>query len=116
MKQPFVAYQDKGVTWIDAIADQRFRKILLDGVPPQLRSKMQEALAATPDPRRDLAHSQRYFGVELETISSRIRPLFEAFDRQFPGFGDWLILTGYTNEYRMVKVFNEWAQMKVVRD
>jgi|SRR5882672_1028728 len=108
--------QQDGLTFIDAEADARFRKALLDGVPPSLRSKMREALAVTPDPHRDFAHSQRYFGDELMTIGRRIRPLSIALDQKFPGFSEWMILTGYTNNYKMIKVFDAWAQMKVASD
>jgi hypothetical protein len=118
MQPPFaVRYQD-GITWIDRNADAAFRKALIDIVPVPLRGKMQRALAATPDPARDYAHSQRYFGDELPAIGERIKPLAMALERYFasarglPGFQDWLILTGYANHYEMVKVFNEWAQMK----
>ncbi len=98
--------------YIDAESDARFRKVLLDGVPPSLRLKMWEALSETPNDG-DFSRSQRYFGDELMTIGRRIRPLSEALDRTFPGFNEWLFVTGYTNNYKMIKVFNAWAEMKV---
>ena len=107
-----LTFNNQGMTFIDRNSDERYRKALLDGIPPSLRSKMHEALAATPDPHRDYAHSCRYFGDELMTIGRRIKPLSIELDRRFPGFCDWMILTGYTNHYKMVKVFDEWAQMK----
>ena len=107
-----LTFNDQGMTFIDRDSDERFRKALLDGVPPSLRSKMREALAVTPDPHRDYAHSCRYFGDELQTIGERIKPLSVALDRRFPGLCDWLIMTGYTNNYKMVKVFDAWAHMK----
>jgi hypothetical protein len=116
---PFKVVQSAGVTWIDTNVDQAFRKALMDGVPVPLRGKMQRALAAVPDRARDHAHSERYFGDELPAIAERVKPLAIELDRylasarDLPGFMEWLILTGYEAHYEMVKVFNEWALMKV---
>jgi hypothetical protein len=117
---PFAVHHKDGVTFIDRNVDAAFRKALMDGVPVSLRGKMQRALAAVPNPVRDYAHCQRYFGDQLQEIAERIKPLamelerYLASARGLPGFCDWLILTGYTNHYEMVKVFDEWAQMKKV--
>jgi hypothetical protein len=79
---------------------------------------MQRALAATPDPARDRAHSVRYFGAELPVIAERVSYLRDELDDYMrarlglPGFGQWLDLTGYANRYEMVTVFDAWAQMK----
>jgi hypothetical protein len=115
---PFTVRHDNGVTWIDRNADAAFRKALIDIAPAALRGRMRRALAATPDPARDYARSQRYFGDRLPEIIARIQPLSQRLDRYMetvlgrPGFCEWLILTGYTNHYEMVKAFDEWAQMK----
>ena len=45
---PFPIRRENGVVFIDGAVDAAFRKALLDGVPAGLRSKMREALAATP--------------------------------------------------------------------
>ena len=114
----FAHYNDKNIRWIERGADEAFRRALMAGVPPQLRSKMHRALAAVPNPAKDLAHSRRYFGDRLDEIAERVRPLISLIDLylreswKLPGFRDWLNLTGYANHYEMVKVFYEWAQMK----
>lgn len=115
---PFVHVHQGGIVFVERNVDASFRKALMDGVPVSLRGKMQRALAAVPDPARDLPHTVRYFGDELQAIGQRIRPLAMELERYMeaklalPGFQDWLILTGYTNHYETVKVFNEWALMK----
>lgn len=107
----------KGNVRLDRALDERFRQALFDGVPLHLRSKMVEALAQMPT-RASLAHSVRYFGLELPAIQARVRPLVDEIHdyliahRRLDGFRDWLIATGFTNEYRMVKVLDAWAQTK----
>ena len=104
-----------GKVRLDRNLDERFRKALMDGVPLHLRSKMMEALAIMPDDK-SLAHSVRYFGAELDTIQRRCRPLVDQIHdyliahRRIDGFRDWLIATGFTNDYRMIKVMDAWAQ------
>lgn len=118
MTVPFPTHQKNGVTWVDAKVDAAFRKALMAGVPPNLRSKMQEALAATPGAGA-MAHSIRYFGDELEEIKIAVGPLIEELSRLLsntygmPGFVDWLNLTNFGNDYRMIKVFKAWSEMKL---
>lgn len=115
---PFAHYNDKNIRFIERGADVAFRKALLAGVPPSLRTKMWRALAAVPNPNKDLARSQRYFGEELNEITPRVRALVRLLDgylrdnMKLPGLSEWLRMTGYDNHYEMVKVFNEWSQMK----
>jgi hypothetical protein len=115
---PFVHRHDGNVLLLERSVDEAFRKALMDGVPVSLRSKMRRALAAVPDPDRDLAHSRRYFGERLPAISGRVKPLVVELEkyltraRNLPGLNDWLIVTGFDNHYEMVKVLDEWAQMK----
>lgn len=110
-------FERDGMVFVEKNADEAFRKALLDGVPVSLRPKMREALAAYPN-KVSLAHSQRYFGDELQTIADRCKPLTQELDSymerslKLPGFRKWMIATGYTNEYRMIKVFDAWARMK----
>lgn len=118
MSQPFATFARQGVRYVDSNADQAFRKALMAGVPVALRSKMQLALTATPNPAKDIGHSQRYFGDRLQDIADRSKPLVDALDTymatkmSLPGFRDWMIVTGYTNHYRMIVVFDEWSRTR----
>lgn len=113
---PFHVKRENGVVFVDSTVDAAFRKALLDGVPPQLRGKMHEALAAMPD-KGAAAHSIRYFGKELGPIKQRIAPLLidlnDILTRSFrlPGLFDWLDVTNFGNDYRMIKVFAAWSEM-----
>lgn len=115
---PFATHNKDGITWVDARVDAAFRKALMAGVPANLRNKMHEALAATPDAGA-MAHSIRYFGDELESIKIAVGPLIEELSRLLsntygmPGFIDWLNLTNFGNDYRMIKVFKAWSEMKL---
>lgn len=107
-----------GVIWVDRVVDQTFRKALMDGVPPSLRGKMQEALAASPDSGA-MAHSIRYFGKELGAIKERIAPLLIELDRVIAtryglkGLFDWLNITNLGNDYRMIKAFKAWSDLEL---
>jgi hypothetical protein len=113
---PFSIKRENGIVWIDAKADAAFRQALMDGVPVNLRAKMREALAATPD-KGAMAHSIRYFGSELEQIKAQIAPLMMELNRMLsesfnlPGLYDWIDATNYGNDYRMIKVFKAWSEM-----
>jgi hypothetical protein len=114
---PFPIIRRNGIVWVDKRIDQEFRKALLQGVPPILRPKMQEALSAYPDDRAR-AHSERYFKGEVEEIVKEIAPLLIALNHvlshafNLPGLFDWLNVTHYGDSYKMIKVFREWAAMK----
>lgn len=115
---PFHVKRENGIVFVDSVVDAAFRKALMDGVPPQLRGKMQEALAAIPG-KGAAAHSIRYFGNELPAIKQRIGPLLielnHVLTRSFrlPGLFDWLDATNFGNDYRMIKVFSAWSDMVV---
>lgn len=115
---PFRIKRENGIVWIDKAVDQAFRKALLDGVPTNLRGKMMEALAATPNAGAR-AHSKRYFAGELPAIMAEVSPLLEVLNQflqnqlQLPGLYDWLNETNYGNDYRMIKVFKAWSEMKI---
>ena len=117
MTAPFRLVREGNLVHIDRKADDAFRRALMDGVPVSLRPKMREALAAIPDGGSH-AHSVRYFGDRLQDIADRAKPLVDRLHEYMesrlgmPGFRDWLIITGYTNEYRMIKVFDAWSAMK----
>jgi hypothetical protein len=118
MPAPFAVVRRDGIVWIDRQADAAFRKALTDGVPTVLRPKMIEALAATPD-RGAMAHSIRYFGDELEQIKQHIAPLLVQLNKylseqmRMPGLFDWLDITNFGNDYRMIKVFKAWSEMRL---
>jgi hypothetical protein len=113
---PFPVKRENGIVWVDAQVDAAFRQALMDGVPPNLRAKMREALAATPD-KGAMRHSIRYFGDELEDIKRRIAPLIIQLNKtlsesfRLPGLFDWLNATNFGNDYRMIKVFKDWSDM-----
>lgn len=99
---------------IDSKIDAAYRRTLIEWVPIWIRRKMREALAVRPD-GNSLEHSRRYFGRALQPIADRSKPFVDRLDDRMskelnlPGFRQWLIATGYTNEYRMIKVFDEWT-------
>lgn len=115
---PFTIIREKGMVHVDAKVDAAFRKALTDGVPPQLRGKMREALAATPGADA-MNHAIRYFGgpEKIADIKNRIAPLLLEFNRMctesfaLSGLFDWLEVTGFGNDYRMIKAFLAWAEM-----
>lgn len=115
---PFHVRRENGIVFVDSAVDAAFRQALLDGVPVNLRGKMREALAAIPD-KGAMAHSIRYFGDELEEIKARIAPLMMELNRMLsesfnlPGLFDWLDITNFGNDYRMIKVFKAWSEMVV---
>lgn len=122
MSEPLRTFTELGVNWVEASADAAFRKALMDGCPVPVRPNMQEALAATP-PKNARGHSFRYFGDELPSILERVSPLIDELhwflhhDRNLPNFKQWLQVTGYGDDYRMIKAMAAWAEhMKTVPD
>jgi hypothetical protein len=109
-------HRQNGVVFVPAPVDAAFRKALLDGVPASLHPKMKEALAATPH-RGSRAHAQRYFGDEANEVfvhaATFAQDLHRFLAQRFglEGLLDWLTATGYGNDYRMIKVFAEWARL-----
>lgn len=108
---------ENGVVLVDAAADAAFRKALMDGVPPQLRPKMLEALGAQPLPNavRAMREARKHFGPEADEVfaaaAELAAELHRFLERNFAlqGLLDWLTATGLGNDYRMIKVFYEWA-------
>jgi hypothetical protein len=104
---------------IRADFDAACRKALLDGVPAPLLPKMVEALSAqvTPNTRRAQREARRYFGKEADEIFAHAatfaQDLHQFLADRFGLLGliDWLTATGYGNDYRMIKVFAEWARL-----
>lgn len=113
---PFSVVRKNGIVWVDSAVDAAFRQALMDGVPINLRAKMHEALAATPD-KGAMRHSIRYFGDELEDIKRQTAPLLIQLNKtlsesfNLPGLFDWLDATNFANDYRMIKVMKEWSEM-----
>lgn len=120
MTDPLGIRRENGVVLIPAPVDAAFRKALLAGVPPQLRAKMAEALSAQlqPNARRAQREARRHFGKEADAIFADAADLASYLHRylagqfQLAGLLDWLDATGYGNDYRMIKVFAEWARMR----
>jgi hypothetical protein len=116
MIAPFPVKYENGLVHISAPHDAAFRKALMAGVPPSLRSKMQIALAATPG-KGAAQHARRYFADEADKVFSEAQDLAQVLHRflaekyQLVGLLDWLTATGYGNDYRMIRVFYEWSQM-----
>ena len=115
---PFPVYRQNGLVYVDSRADEAFRRALLNGVPPQLRFKMKEALAEIPN-KGARAHAERYFGEELPKIVDHIAPLIVELNRfleshHLKGLYDWLDATGLGNNYKMIKVLKAWADMSLV--
>lgn len=112
-------YHDNGLVHIRADVDRAFRRALLDGVPPPLRSKMAEALSAQvlPNAHRAQKEARRYFGDEADEIfadaSTLAASLHKFLGERFglTGLLDWLTATGYGNDRHMIKVFAEWARL-----
>jgi len=117
MTAPVIVRQN-GIVAIRSDVDAAFRKALLDGVPVSLRSKMIEALAATPGKDAE-AHSRRYFGAELTAVMNEVAPLLFQINKylseqlKLPGLYDWLNATNFGNDYRLIKVLKAWSEMKV---
>lgn len=118
MTEPFRVQRENGIVWVDKAVDEAFRKALLDGIPRHLRPKMVEALAATPQ-KDARGHSERYFKGELASIMAEVAPLLFEINRylteqcRLPGLYDWLNATNFGNDYRMIKAFKAWSEMKV---
>lgn len=116
---PFSVRQQGGVILVDAKADAAFRKALMDGVPPQLRPKMMEALSAQiqPNAMRAMKEARRHFGKEADEVFALAADVASELHRflesrfGIQGLLDWLTITGLGNDYRMIKVFYEWGGM-----
>lgn len=114
-QQTLHTFTNHGVTWVDAVADAKYRKALMDGCPLPVRARMREALAATP-PKTARAHSLRYFGPEIDAIIAQVSPLVDELawflhhDKNLPDLKRWLQATGYGDDYRMIKAMVAWAE------
>lgn len=106
------------LNWIETGKDWAFREALLRGAPENIRPKIKQALARTPKANA-AAYSWEYFGAELDAILARCQPLIdelEVFMHEYlklPGFMQWLNVTGYGNDYLMIKAFAAWSEMKL---
>ncbi|WP_439392341.1 hypothetical protein ACRQ5Q_22360 [Bradyrhizobium sp. PMVTL-01] len=117
--EPFTVRYENGLVLVSSEADAAFRKALMDGVPTPLRAKMMDALSAPlqPNARKAMREAQRHFGAEANEAFAAASELAAELHRflernfQLQGLLDWLTVTGYGNDYRMIKVFYEWAKM-----
>lgn len=112
--------REHGLVHIESSFDAACRKALMDGVPPALRLKMVIALSAQPLPNayRAQKEARKYFGAEADQIFADAAGMAGALHRflqgstyKLDGLLDWLTATGYGNDYRMIKVFAEWARL-----
>lgn len=119
MTAPARIKRENGVVLIESSFDAAIRHALLNGVPASLRPKMVEALSAQVNPNawRAQKEARRHFGNEAAEIFAHAAQfaedlhkfLSERFD--LVGLLDWLTATGYGNDFRMIKVFAEWARL-----
>jgi len=113
---PFVAKRHAGLFHVESKADARFRNYLLELAPTKaIRAHMLEGLRNGPKGDRG-AHARRYFGEDgIAGISAHIDPLTQAIDlllatrAGLPGFRDWLNISDFGNDYRILKGFIAWA-------
>lgn len=119
MTQPGRIIHKDGMVHIERSFDEACRYALLNGVPSSLRPRMVEALSAQviPNTRRAQKEARRYFGKEADDIFAHAaqfaQDLHQFLADRFGllGLVDWLTATGYGNDYRMIKVFAEWARL-----
>lgn len=106
------------INLVDRGADWAFREALLRGAPDTIRPKIRAALDRVPKANA-AAYSKQYFGAELPAILKHTQPLIDELHVYFhqylllPGFMQWLSVTGYGNDYLMIKAFAEWSEMKL---
>jgi hypothetical protein len=112
--------RENGMVHIESWFDALCRKALMEGVPPSLRMQMVIALSAQPLPNafRAQKEARKYFGDEADQVFADAAEMAGALHRflqgsmyRLDGLLDWLTATGYGNDYRMIKVFAEWARM-----
>ena len=115
---PFVARRDKGVLGVESHIDAAFRNALLAFAPEGPRKHILEALRNGPKGDHG-KHAIGYFGRDkIQSIIDQVAPLTDAIEIAFatklgrPGFKQWLNLTDFGNDYRMIKGFIAWAEMK----
>lgn len=109
-----------GLVHIERSFDEACRRALLDGVPTSLHAKMVEALSAQviPNAYRAQKEARKHFGPEADEMFAHAATfasdLHQFLSQRFglDGLLDWLTATGYGNDYRMIKVFKAWSEMK----
>ena len=119
---PFVARRGNGVRGVESNADAAFRNALLAFAPEAPRKHILEALRNGPTGDGG-KHAIRYFGADkIQGIAEQVRPLTDAIEIAFatklgrPGFKQWLNITDFGNDYRMIKGFVAWAELKRTMD
>ena len=119
---PFVARQNQGVAGVEAHADAAFRNLLLTFAPPGPRKHFLDGLRNGPQGDHG-AHARRYFGEDkIRAISEQTSALVDLVEVAFatrcgrPGFKRWLGITDFGNDYRMIKGFLAWSELKKADD
>lgn len=113
---PFIARGHKNLVCVEGNQDRAFRESLLAIAPEPARKHFREAFLNGPkgDGGR---HATAYFGAEkIAGIQAQIHPVcdeieeFMARTLRFPGFNQWLTLTGWGDDYRIIKGLIAWAE------
>ena len=118
IKAPFVARQANGFIGVESHKDAAFRNALLAGAPTEdVRRRLRDALINGPTGDHG-KHALTYFGADkIQAIAAHVQPLTDAIDLalatkfRLHGFKDWLNLTDFGNDYRMIKAFIAWADL-----
>ncbi len=104
------------IAWVDRESDERFRKLLIHGAPAPVARKIYLALCETPQANAR-EEAEKHFGAELAELVKTLTPLMDWLENYFDsigaeGFVQWLNVTGYGNDVRMISAMAEWAAMK----
>jgi len=118
--------QRQGFVEIDQPTDEWFRRMLKEGGPTnEVRQKFRAALNGRYPHADARQFSERHFGAEnLKRIVAHVDPLIRGLEGYFQqqgrrGFTEWLNLTGFGNDYKLILAFEAWADHvtgKSVRD
>ena len=108
--------QGQGFVRIDTASDEWFRRMLKEGGPTQtIRAKFAAALNGRYPHADARQFSERHYGAEnLKRIVAHCDPLIRALEAWYEkqghrGFIDWLNITGWGNDYKLIAAFEAWA-------
>lgn len=108
--------QGQGFVQIDTVTDEWFRRMLKEGGPTnEVRAKFRAALNGRYPHADARAFSEKHFGKEnLVRIVAHVDPLIRGLEGYFQqqgrrGLTEWLNITGFGNDYRLIEAFEAWA-------